>query len=228
MSGLNILLVEDHDDLRDSMVSFLEQEGFSVIGLSCAEDMDDAPTARMPDIYVLDLNLPGEDGLSLAKRLRRARPEAGIVITTARSRLDDRIRGYENGADLYLPKPVDPTELCVVLRTLSARIASRRKEPSGITIHPDLLLLRGPAAECRLSASEVRLLVAMAAAREQTLERAQVAAHLSPGDEDISADSLQNRLSQLRKKLEHCGAPGHSLKSIRSVGYRLTVPVSVH
>lgn len=226
-NSLNVLVVEDHDALRQSVVSILEQEGFAVTSLSCAEDVDDEPTTAVPDLYLIDLNLPGEDGLSLTTRLRRARPDAGIIIMTARTRLDDRVRGYENGADVYLPKPVDPNELIAVIQSLGRRIVAGRSRQTGLQLEARGMILRGGGHQCRLSPAEVRLLTALAGAKDQTLERWQVAMQLKPGQEDISADSLQNRLSQLRKKLEVCGVPGQSLQSIRTLGYRLSVPITV-
>jgi DNA-binding response OmpR family regulator len=109
--SLHVVLVEDNDALRLATSVILVQAGFEVSGVACAEDVDDLPTARVPDLYVIDVNLPGEDGFSLAARLRRARPWVGIVITTARIRVDDRVHGYEQGVDVYLPKPVNPPEL---------------------------------------------------------------------------------------------------------------------
>jgi DNA-binding response OmpR family regulator len=93
--------------------------------------------------------------------------------------------------------------------------------------HDQALLLRGPAGEARLAEAEVRLLVALASAKDQTLERWQVAVQLSPDNDDISPDNLQNRLSQLRKKIAACGMEGESLTAIRGSGYRLCVPVVV-
>lgn len=225
---LLVILIEDHDELREATQEWLEQAGFETRAVTCAEDFDDLTLHRPPELFVVDLNLPGEDGLALAARLRRTYPEAGIVITTARSRLDDRVRGYEQGADVYLPKPVDPPELLAVLRALGQR---RRSAPRStdclLQLDGRQLLLKGPRSQCRLSEAEVRLLMALAAAREQTLERWQVAAQLSPGHENVSADNLQNRLSTLRRKLHTCGVEGESIKSIRNMGYRLCVPLSV-
>ena len=223
-----VVLVEDNDELREATASLLEQAGYAVLALPCAEDVDDQPTPRAPDLYVIDLNLPGEDGLSLAGRLRRSRPHAGIVLTTARSRLDDRVRGYERGADVYLPKPVDPPELLAVLRSLMQRKeAWQSARGATLTMQPQQLLLTGSSGSCRLSDAEVRLLQALSSAREQSLERWQVAQQLSPGERDISADNLQNRLSQLRKKLQLCGVQGESIKAVRGQGYRLCVPLTI-
>jgi DNA-binding response OmpR family regulator len=225
---LLVMLVEDHDELREATLEVLSQAGMHALGAGCAEELDDLPCPRAPDVYIIDLNLPGEDGLALAARLRQTRPQAGIVITTARTRLDDRIQGYETGADVYLPKPVDPGELLAVLRALGKRCQLAQAGHAALELDTRQLLLRGPAGQCRLAESETRLLSALASARDQSLERWQVAAQLSPGAEDINADSLQNRLSQLRKKLQACGVEGESIKAIRQLGYRLCIPLEVH
>ena len=223
---LVVMLVEDHDDLREATVRMLTQQGYEVVAVPCAEDVDDTPVPRTPDLYVIDLNLPGEDGLSLAIRLRRAQPLAGIVITTARTQLSDRLSGYEAGADLYLPKPVAPQELLAALRSLSKRLR-QEAQADALSLNPKTYLLRGPTGESRLTDAEVRLLVAMASARDRTLERWQMAQQINPESADLSADNLQNRISLLRKKLAQCGCAGESLKAIRGSGYRLCVPLVI-
>ena len=223
---LMVMVVEDHDALREATVQLLRQEGYEAVGVPCAEDVDDIALPRTPDLYVVDLNLPDEDGLSLAQRLRKAQPLAGIIITTARTQLSDRLTGYAVGADLYLPKPVDPQELLATLAALAKRLV-REAMHSGLVLEKQKCLLRGPQSECRLAESEVRLLVALTTAKDQILERWQVAVQLNPDNEDISADNLQNRLSLLRKKISTCGIEGDSLKAIRGSGYRLCVPVVV-
>lgn len=221
-----VMLVEDHDALREATARVLQQHGYDVVALPCAEDADDTPVPRKPDLYIIDLNLPGEDGLSLAARLRQAQPMAGIIITTARTQLSDRLVGYEAGADLYLPKPVDPQELLAALTALSKRLRPEVMSDK-LTLNSQKQLLRGPGGECRLADSEARLLLALTCAKDQTLERWQVALQLSPGNADISADNLQNRLSLLRKKMAACGAVGDSVKAIRGTGYRLCVGLVV-
>jgi DNA-binding response OmpR family regulator len=224
--GLWVMVVEDHDALREATARILSQHGYQVVSVSCAEDVDDTPMRAIPDLYVIDLNLPDEDGLSLARRLRRAQPHAGIVITTARTQLSDRVNGYEAGADIYLPKPVDPEELLVTLAMLAKRLL-RAVDGADLTLDGRRLVLRGAGGEARLAESEVRLLVTLASARNQTLERWQVALQLNPDKEEISADNLQNRISQLRKKMQGCGAEGEVIKAIRGNGYRLCVPLMV-
>lgn len=223
---LLVMVVEDHDKLREATLAVLEQHGFEAVGLSCAEDIDDAPLRRAADLYIIDLTLPGEDGLSLAKRLREAQPHVGIIITTARTELEDRLQGYAVGADIYLPKPVNPLELVATLSALAKRLIQQSVE-TGLRLDEKKLLLRGLNSEVKLAESEARLLVALATAKDKTLERWQVAAKLCPGSDGISADNLQNRISQLRRKMQNCGSEGEVIKSIRSTGYRLCVPLVV-
>ena len=227
MSIGNVLIVEDNDALRESLSRFLGQNGFNVAALSCAEDVDDEPSAQLSDLYVLDLNLPGEDGLSLAARIRDARPYVGIVMTTARTQLNDRLSGYEHGADIYLAKPVVPEELIAVLNALKTRVGYRRLSDDRAFLSMRSGLLTGKSGQIKLSQSEAKLLAAFRSAANSTLERWQVASLLSGGEATLSADSMQNRLSQLRKKLQACGFVDGTIEPIRSVGYKLTLDILI-
>jgi DNA-binding response OmpR family regulator len=77
---LKIVVIEDYDALREAMCDILSGDGHDVVGVSMAEEVDDEPTGFVSDLYIIDLNLPGEDGISLAQRVRRSQPEVGIVI----------------------------------------------------------------------------------------------------------------------------------------------------
>lgn len=225
---MRVMLVEDHDDLREATLAVLQSQGFAAVGLGSAEDVDDLLQYSRPALYVVDLNLPGEDGLSLARRIRAAQPGAGIVITTARTHLSDRIDGYGAGADIYLSKPVDPAELVAALRSLSARILSREAERQGVAVlDSGARTLKGPSGVVKLSESELRLLSALTTAKEHMLERWQVAVHLGSQEADISRDSLQNRISQLRKKMSVCLGSGEFIRSVRKEGYKLCVELQV-
>ena len=113
--ALKILVIEDNDDLRAATLAFLQAQGHYVRGVPSAEEISDVASGFSPDIYVIDLNLPEEDGLSLTKRLRKLHPSVGIVITTARAQIGEKVLGYESGADLYLTKPIHPQELSIIV-----------------------------------------------------------------------------------------------------------------
>jgi DNA-binding NarL/FixJ family response regulator len=117
----SLLLVEDNEALNEVLTEFLDSSGYKVSSYVCGEDI---PSITGFDLAVLDLNLPGEDGLSIAARIKSASPATGIILLTVRSELDDKVKGYEVGADVFLPKPVDPLELLAVINSLSRRLVS--------------------------------------------------------------------------------------------------------
>ena len=122
VASLNVIVIEDDDFLRDSIVELLNTQGHVVRGYFCADEMDQTVKYSAADLYVIDVNLPGENGFQLAARLRNGQPNAGIIMFTARTAIADRINGYKHGADVYLPKPVDPTEFLSVVEALGRRL----------------------------------------------------------------------------------------------------------
>jgi DNA-binding response OmpR family regulator len=227
MRSLRILVIEDYDALRETICRVLSEDGHEVVGVVMAEDVDDTPIGFVPDLYIIDLNLPGEDGISLAKRVRKSEPKAGIVIVSARSTVADRIDGYFSGANIYLTKPVSLDELRSVVAGFGQRLdeVDWDKENS-LILYTLKMQLSGPTFSARVTQAEQVLLAAFSRAAQHSLEHWQVAAHLGQGEE-LSKENLEVKLGRLRKKLIACGAPAPAIQSIRSVGYRLCVPVRV-
>lgn len=224
---LKIVVVEDYDALREAICEVLSRDGHQVVGVSMAEEVDDEPTGFVSDLYIIDLNLPGEDGISLAHRVRRSQPDVGIVIVSARSSVDDRIGGYKSGANIYLTKPLSLEELrAVVDGFVQRRLTAEASRGSSMTLSPLRLVVTGPSGEARLTQPEVLLLAALSRAPQRDLEHWQVAAHLG-GGQDISKDNLEVKLGRLRKKLIACGAEAPVIQSLRGIGYRLTTPIEI-
>ena len=119
---LKIIVVEDNAALLAVTIDALEQTGHCLRGVGSAEEFFRLPDYTSVDVAVIDLNLPGEDGLSLAKRFRAVSPRAGIIMVTARTTLHDRMVGYETGADIYLSKPVQLGELVSAVNALGRRV----------------------------------------------------------------------------------------------------------
>lgn len=227
MRPLRILVIEDYEVLRDTICGVMRDDGHDVVGVAMAEDVDDTPVGFVPDLYIVDLNLPGEDGISLAARIRRSEPNVGIVIVSARSTVTDRIDGYASGANIFLTKPVSLEELRAVVAGFVQRLAEMdRGKESSFALHPLRMQVSGPAHATRVTQAEQVLLAAFARAAQQSLEHWQVAAHLGQGEE-LSKENLEVKLGRLRKKLIACGAPAPAIQSIRGFGYRLCVPVRV-
>lgn len=224
---LKIVVVEDYDTLRRAICSELTQEGHSVTGLAMAEDVDDGVLGSVPDLYIVDLNLPGEDGLNLVKRIRASQPDVGIVIASARNTVVDRVGGYSGGANIFLSKPIDFDELKAIIDSLGQRLFfNKQQDAAALVLHTLTLRLLGPAGEVSLTQMEASLLAAFSRAPQRGLEHWQVAEHLGAG-EDINKDNVEVKLVRLRKKLAKSGIEGNTIISLRGVGYRLCVPVSV-
>jgi len=223
--ALKILLIEDSDALREATLAFLQQQGHYVRGVAMAEDIDDMAVGFLPDVYVIDLTLPDEDGLNLTKRLRAAHPNVGIVITTARSQIGDKVLGYQNGADLYLTKPVHPQELLAGLNALGNRLRSS-SQPHFLVLDLSRMQLSGPSGTQDLTASDAQILGALARAPGQKLERWQIAGVVSGSkSEPPSPATLEMRITRLRKKLAAAGASAPHIKALHKVGYALCTPV---
>lgn len=137
---LNIVVIEDNDSLRKATVAMLTREGHHVNGLISAEDVGDKVFQEKIDIFLIDLNLPGEDGISLSKRIRSSMPLAGIIMVTARNRLDERLTGYESGADIYLTKPVAPEEMLATISSLGRRIKNGSMPKTSPLVISDLTI----------------------------------------------------------------------------------------
>lgn len=222
---LTLLLVEDHDALRELLVEHLRAQGHHVLAAPSAEAMDEQHADRRVDIYLLDLNLPGEDGLSLSRRIRAAEPNCGIVMLTARDGLRDRVSGYAEGADAYLAKPVAVEELDAVIAALSRRL--RPVVDDGLRLHADALRLHGPAGDCKLSDAECTLLAGLARAPERSLEAWQLIELLGKPIEQYRKASLEVHIVRLRAKLAQVGGPRDSIVALRGKGYRLSTPVAL-
>lgn len=228
-ASLKILLIEDNDELREATLAVLRQAGHTVLGVPMAEDVVDVTGGFMPDVYIIDVMLPGEDGLSLTRRLRAMHPHAGIVSATARTTINDKVEGYQSGADLYLTKPVHPRELIASLEALGERI-KRRTSAQGqdLVLKVSRLHLIGPNSTLEVSISDVKMLSAFVRAPGQSLERWQIAEIVSTTeDPHPSASMIEMRIARLRKKLLVAGAVQPCLKSVHKVGYVLCCPVTL-
>ena len=226
---LSIVLVEDNDDLRELTADALRAEGHHVVALSCAEELEDKARGVAADLFLIDLNLPGENGFSLSRRIRQVQPLVGIIIVSARSELQDKVDGYDCGADAYLPKPVPFEEL----RAAISSFARRRQAQQSTQLGPKGGLrlqqreLHGPSGQVHLTHAEESLLTAFARAPSGRLENWQLLELFGMDSAEVSKTSLEVRITRLRKKLSQVGVEGQSLESIRSVGYQLHLPVQV-
>jgi DNA-binding response OmpR family regulator len=225
-TALNIAVLEDHDDLRELIVAALRHNGHDVFGVYNAEDLADALATREIDLLVLDLNLPGEDGLSVARRMKAVMPRLSIIMTTARGRIEDRIVGYDTGADIYLPKPVSERELVAAVNGISRRLD---REPGGdplLCLNPRSLQLTGSKI-VNLTRSEVVLLKVLIQAPGQRAETWQLLEATGRQVDGAAKSSLEVQIVTLRKKIVAAGYGHSAIVAIRNEGYQLLCRIKI-
>jgi len=218
---LNIVILDDHKPLRESLVDLMATEGHHVVGFESAEALWSGCSFGTVDILVLDLNLPGADGVAVAQRIRARHPNIGIVMLTARSEPEDKQVGYASGADIYLVKPSSAMELAASVKALARRLKHNGAETTELVLDPFAMTLSGPRDSVDLSASEVDLLAEFARSPNNRLETGTIA-HLDEREGEISKAAIEVRIVRLRKKMVAAGAMGQPIKSIRNHGYQLS------
>ena len=224
-----ILVVDDDPGIREVLTDYLGQHGYAAEGAATAAEMDRAIAARPPDLIVLDLMMPGEDGLSVCRRIAGKGPP--IVMLSAMGEDTDRIIGLELGADDYLAKPCNPRELLARVRAVLRR---PRDEAAGDA--PALLfagwrldlmrreLTRPDQQVVPLSAGEFALLRAFAERPGRVMSRAQLLERARGTDADIFDRAMDVQISRLRKKLDD-GSGLEMIQTLRGEGYMFDVKV---
>ncbi|KJA11059.1 hypothetical protein RP29_07695 [Acidovorax temperans] len=221
-TGLNIVVIEDNDDLREATVHALRRRGYPVIGLPSAEALPEESSWQRIDILVVDLNLPGEDGLSLVSRIRAIEPGVGVIMVTARGLPADRQAGYEHGADIYITKPASLPELEAAIGSLSRRMSATQQHPGDLRLDQAQHRLSGAhQLQVQLTGQECALIVALARAADKRLETWQLIDILDKGSADDPKRALEIVITRLRKKLEQAGCAALHIRSIRNWGYQL-------
>jgi DNA-binding response OmpR family regulator len=205
------------------MLDVLAAEGHHVVGFDSAEGFVANCSVATVDVLVLDLNLPGQDGLSLARDLRAAWPKVGIIMLTARGAPEDRHMGYESGADIYLAKPSSAPELTASIRALARRLGRDGAAPRALVLDAKAMTVSGPSGTVTLTSGEARLLEAFIRAPGN---------RLLDEEQGTEADATSKatrgvKIVRLRKKLVAAGAVGQPIKSIRNLGYQLSVSVTL-
>ncbi len=223
---LSIVVVEDHDVLREVTVYGLRELGHTVTGVSCAEAIDDEIGALPVDLLVVDLNLPGEDGISLTRRIRSTQPNVGIIMVTARAHIDDKQAGYASGADIYLTKPTSIIELGAAVQALGRRVRQVSSEQQ-FSINTAAMTLNGSNGSVDLSAHEAAFLSALARAPGRRLDYWQLMVLGGHTEAGLTKRTLEVQVVRLRKKLIEAGATTQPIKSVRNVGYQLCIPVTI-
>lgn len=224
-----ILVVDDDIRLRELLQRYLTEQGFSIKGVSDAKEMDSVLAHESMDLLVLDLMLPGEDGLSICRRVRSSGTMMPIIMLTARGDEVDRIIGLEMGADDYLPKPFNPRELLARINAVMRR--HERLQPSAPAIQSDSVTigdfvfnastrsLSKDGQAITITSGEFALLKVFVDHPRQPLSRDRLM-QLARGRElDVFDRSIDVQVSRLRKLVEPDSAHPRYLQTMWGFGY---------
>jgi two-component system phosphate regulon response regulator PhoB len=230
MARETVLVVDDEEDILELVRYNLEKEGYSVVGVTTGEDALAATRMKMPDVLVLDLMLPGVDGLEVCRRLKDdlTTRQIPIIMLTAKGSEADIVTGLELGAADYVTKPFSPRVLTARIRAVLRRDTAAAEEDAAVrvrdlVIHPGRhqVLVRDVPAE--LTATEFRILLYLARRPGWVFTRQQIV-DAAQGDDAYVSDryvtdrSVDVHIVSLRRKLGSCGS---YIETVRGVGYRL-------
>lgn len=224
---INIVVVEDNLALQELMVDHLLRDGYEVCGVSDADELAECMADQRVDILVLDINLPGEDGLSIASRLRQVNPNLYIVMLTARTTEKDKAIGYESGADIYLTKPASPIEVSAAISSIYRRIKVFLNDRRALTLDLQKKQIVGRSCSVNLGSMEVLLLKALAEAPNQKLDywRMLELIDKQPTEKDKAALGVQ--VYRLKQKISEASGEEIVIKSVFNEGYQLVTTVRI-
>ncbi|WP_261844846.1 response regulator [Aliamphritea ceti] len=232
----HILVVDDHKDIRDLVARYLTEHGYRVTTAKDGKAMKAALSASAIDLVILDVMMPGEDGLSLCRNLREqgAMP---VIMLTAMAEQTDRVVGLEMGADDYLTKPFFPRELLARIKAVLRRTAAMPPQKAALT--EDIVcfdrwqldvsrreLIGEDGVAVPLSTSEYKLLSTFLAHPKHVLSREQLLDLTQGRQAEVFDRSIDNQVSRLRRKIEENPSKPCLIKTVWGGGYTLTADVS--
>ncbi|RXZ64507.1 response regulator [Pelagerythrobacter rhizovicinus] len=228
-----LLLVDDEASLREPLAEYLTRQGFVVRQAPSAAAARSALIDEVPDLVLLDIMMPGEDGLSLCRHLVEAR-DLPVIFLTAKGEATDRIVGLEIGADDYVVKPFEPRELVARIRSVLRR-AGRPAVPAerdahylfeGWRLDPLKRKLTDPeGAVVPISTAEFRLLRAFLDHPRQVLDRDKLLDMVQGREAHLFDRAVDNQVSRLRRKIEEDSRSPHFIQTVRGGGYRFAATV---
>jgi two-component system OmpR family response regulator len=230
----HILVVDDDAAIRDLIREYLAENDFKVSVAESGADMDRVLGVEVVDLVILDLKLPDEDGLAIARRLRESL-DLPIIILTGRKDEVDRVMGLELGADDYVTKPFSQRELLARIKAVLRRTEGKREKRRGESVrayrfagwelNTGTRRLKGPSADSvELTNSEYALLVAFLRAPQRVLSRDQLL-ESSRLHDDIYDRSIDVQILRLRRKIEESPNQPNLIKTERGAGYYLNTSV---
>jgi two-component system OmpR family response regulator len=234
----HVLAVDDDPSVRQMIADYLSDNEVRVTALASGREIPDVMAREVVDLLVLDLRLPGEDGMQIARKLRE-QSNLPIIMLTGRKDEADRVMGLELGADDYLTKPFSPRELLARIRALLRRSRARETIVEGLQkirayrfagweLNLRVRRLRTPEAETiALTNGEFNLLVAFLAAPQRVLSREQLLDLSRLHNDEVYDRSIDVQVGRLRKKIQPDKSATELIRTERGAGYVFTAPVEI-
>jgi two-component system OmpR family response regulator len=228
-----LLLVDDEPSLREPLAEYLTRQGFVVRQAEDAAKARSALLEETPDLVLLDIMMPGEDGLSLCRHLTESK-NLPVILLTAKGEAMDRIVGLEIGADDYVPKPFEPRELVARIRSVLRRAAKPPPAPDddalyefeGWRLDPLKRKLTDAAGTVvPISSAEFRLLVAFLTHPRRVLDRDQLLDMVQGREAHLFDRAVDNQVSRLRRKMEEDSRDPKLIQTVWGGGYRFAADV---
>ena len=226
METTRVLVVDDDPAVRKMLTEYLSAHGYEVREAASGQAMRAELARGAPAVVLLDIGLPGEDGLTLARYLRE-RHDVGIIMVTGAGDVVDRVAGLEVGADDYIAKPFDPRELRARLKSVLRRLEKKEslKREARVAVGRCLLDLKSrtltdaKGREVPITAMEFELLKALIEHPNQVLSRDRLLTLTRNRDWEPFDRSIDIRITRLRRKVEHDPAHPRTIKTVRGAGY---------
>jgi DNA-binding response OmpR family regulator len=223
---VRILLVEDNRRLSDSLRMILQDDGYAVDAAYDGIDGEEMGLISGYDVIILDIMLPGKDGLEVCRELRNRRISTPILMLTARDALEDRVVGLDSGADDYLVKPFEVDELRARIRALLRRESPGKSgtlQVADLELDPATHTVRRGGQPLELTAKEFSLLEYLMRHPNRLITREMAEEHLWNYDHVIASNVVDVYIRRLRRKIDD-PHPVKLLETIRGAGYRIRVP----
>lgn len=230
--SLRIAVIEDDAILREELSHFLRGNNHLVTELVTGFGLEELLREKNFDVIILDLNLPGLSGFEIAANIKKHHPEIGILMLTARTTLPDRIKSYNSGADIYLPKPTSPQEILAAVNSLGRRVIKAVSVDGWVLdIARHILSCNGNSKAVILTHIEEILLIGLSQSTNFTLDADTFCTFVSKKNygHPMTRRALENSISRLRKKFSDCNEKESQpiIRSLRGVGYQLCIRITL-
>lgn len=219
-----LLIAEDDDGIRAPLVRALEREGYDVEAVGDGAEAVRRALAERPDLLLLDIGLPGVDGLEICRRVRDARPDVPILLLTAQSSEIDTVVGLDAGADDYIAKPFRLSELMARVRAQLRRTGPTQVEAGDVRIDPGARRAWVADREIELTPKEFDLLALLIAHRGRVVRREEIMSAVWDENWFGSTKTLDVHMGWLRRKLGDDPAQPRFIHTVRGVGFRFEAP----